>query len=365
MKNKVLACSLWTAFIFLGQISVQAVEEKGIQFYEGDWKNALQQAETKDKLLFVDAFATWCGPCKYMDKNVFTNETVASYYNENFISYKMDVDKEKELAERYKVTSMPTYLFVSEDGTLVYRKTGAMDAEEFIKVGKNALEMPGLEKKFEAGERSPGFLARYLLANVDNSEDEAIQKIAEEYFKTQKEAALLSEENFEVMSHFTKEKTSREFQYYLKNTEKYNERYGEEAANIAFQVFDGLYSKAIQENKDENIAEIQRILLQLDPIVSGEEAQKIGANAYLSFYEKTGDWTKYSSHARMFFEKYGTDNFEQVMTVCFNYYSHIDDRKELEKAIGWVKKSLTQDENYANLYVYAALLSKMGEEEEA
>ena len=44
--------------------------------------------------MFIDAYATWCGPCKYMDKNVFSNAEVAAYYNKNFVSYKLDVDKE-------------------------------------------------------------------------------------------------------------------------------------------------------------------------------------------------------------------------------------------------------------------------------
>ena len=67
---------------------------QGIIFFEGTWKEALEKAKKEDKLVFVDSYTTWCGPCIKMAKNVFTQESVGSFYNQNFINIKLDMEKE-------------------------------------------------------------------------------------------------------------------------------------------------------------------------------------------------------------------------------------------------------------------------------
>ena len=54
-------------FIFIAQLTFG----QGIDFFHGTWKEAMEKAEKEDKILFVDAFAKWCGPCKTMSKASF------------------------------------------------------------------------------------------------------------------------------------------------------------------------------------------------------------------------------------------------------------------------------------------------------
>ena len=66
---------------------------QGIEFAHGStWKEILAKAEKEDKLIFVDAYAEWCGPCKKMAKDVFTQKEVGGYFNANFVNVKMDME---------------------------------------------------------------------------------------------------------------------------------------------------------------------------------------------------------------------------------------------------------------------------------
>ncbi|CAN5254582.1 hypothetical protein BH09BAC1_BH09BAC1_09760 [soil metagenome] len=115
--------------------------DTGIAFFQGTWSEALAAAKKQKKLIFVDAYAVWCGPCKYMANNVFTDKAVGEFFNKNFINYKFDMEKGEgpEFAGKYQVQAYPTLIFVDYAGVVLYRQMGARDADGFIKLGEEAL----------------------------------------------------------------------------------------------------------------------------------------------------------------------------------------------------------------------------------
>lgn len=78
-----------TAFV----ISIYSFSQARMKFEEPDFKTVLAKAEKENKLVFFDAYAVWCGPCKLMVKNIFPLETVGDFYNANFINVKIDMEK--------------------------------------------------------------------------------------------------------------------------------------------------------------------------------------------------------------------------------------------------------------------------------
>lgn len=68
------------------------------------FQQMLQQAGSK--AVFVDFFATWCGPCRAIAP---TFERLSNTYSQA-VFLKVDVDKLEDVAQRYNVTSMPTFL---------------------------------------------------------------------------------------------------------------------------------------------------------------------------------------------------------------------------------------------------------------
>jgi len=73
-------------------INIEA-QDTGIQFVHTDWETTLKKAKEEDKLIFVDCYTDWCGPCKWMSANVFPDEKVAALYNDKFINVKINMEK--------------------------------------------------------------------------------------------------------------------------------------------------------------------------------------------------------------------------------------------------------------------------------
>jgi len=93
---------------------------------------ALQAAQSSKKPLVVDFFATWCGPCKQLEET-WADPQVASALT-RFITVKIDVDKQEQLAQQYKIEAMPTILFLAPDGKEKARQVGYMGPGDMRKL---------------------------------------------------------------------------------------------------------------------------------------------------------------------------------------------------------------------------------------
>lgn len=138
MKN-VITFSILLALI--GSLSTAHAQNNGIEFFKGSWNEALEASEKENKPIFVDAYAVWCGPCKWMSANVFTNEDVAKFYNSNFINYKFDMERGEgpEFASKYQIKAYPTLLYIDAEGAVKHRVTGMQQPDPFVKTGEVAL----------------------------------------------------------------------------------------------------------------------------------------------------------------------------------------------------------------------------------
>ncbi|MEL7341545.1 MAG: thioredoxin family protein, partial [Bacteroidota bacterium] len=106
-------------------LSTAAMAE-GIVFFEGSWSEALATARSQRKLIFVDAYTEWCGPCKMMNRNTFPSDQVGELFNSSFVNVKLDMEKGEGLtfASRYQVNAYPTLLFLNHKGEIVHKALG-------------------------------------------------------------------------------------------------------------------------------------------------------------------------------------------------------------------------------------------------
>ena len=98
-----------------------------------DYDKALQRAKKEEKFVVIDFFATWCGPCKMMERTTFADERVRRRMTE-FVPLKIDVDQQRKIAAKYGIQSLPTTAVVGSDGKLITGAIGYLDADRFLKV---------------------------------------------------------------------------------------------------------------------------------------------------------------------------------------------------------------------------------------
>jgi thioredoxin-related protein len=345
-------------------IGAAAYAQDGIVFVDKGtaWDDILAKAKTENKLIFMDAYTTWCGPCKKMTREVFPQKIVGDYYNDHFINVKMDMEKGEgvELAQRYSVQAYPTLLFISFDGSLVHRKAGYMEPPEFIALGKEASDpsrsLSAMEKRYNKGERDPVFLMEYTKARY-NAADGSHSAIANEYLDTQDDFS--TPENMKFLFRYVEDAESEGFDYIMKNREGFEEMFG--PAAVAQKVQSLIYNKIYYTDPPPTLEEIEGIFQKFYPEKSG----LLFANFKMSYYRQLGDREGYAKSAIERFDKFPSKDYSEYNEAAWTFYLVIDDKKQLKEALKWSKKSVKMAYRYENTDTVAHLYYKLGKKKAA
>jgi thioredoxin 1 len=148
MKGRILVL-LTTAVLFLlpalGTAFAGEVEWDGPSF-----DDVLKTAKSENKHVFIDFYATWCGPCKKLDKVTYQDTKVADYLN-SIVAVKYDAEKDEGevLAKKFRIRAYPTLVLLGPDGKEVDRHVGYLDAEDFLDVIKGYQEGVGTVAYYE------------------------------------------------------------------------------------------------------------------------------------------------------------------------------------------------------------------------
>jgi len=147
-------------------------------------EQASAKAKAENKLIFLDCYTQWCGPCKKMAKEVFPLEKVGAFMNPKFINLQIDMESAygAPLAKKLQIQAYPTFVIFNADAQEISRFLGYQAADEFIKVvtEKSAdNSSSNLEQRWKAGDRDPEFLMQYLKTLTASYKGDEANNVAE------------------------------------------------------------------------------------------------------------------------------------------------------------------------------------------
>ena len=146
MKNKLMILG-FGVMVTLGMVSFTTSKSEnnyekettgGMIFTEGTFAEICAKAKKEKKNIFFDAYASWCGPCKLLKRDVFTTKIAGDFFNKNFINVAMDMEKGEGsvLAPSFQISAYPTLLILNYKGEIIGRTVGYQKAEELITFAK-------------------------------------------------------------------------------------------------------------------------------------------------------------------------------------------------------------------------------------
>lgn len=137
----IITLSSWG--LLMGQVhGHKSTNPEGIKFFEGTWEEALALAKKENKLIFLDVYATWCGPCKVLKAKTFPDKEAGNYFNEHFINITLDGEKGEgvKVARQLNVAAYPSLFVLNSKGEPIVSYAGYLKPEELIQLGKAGME---------------------------------------------------------------------------------------------------------------------------------------------------------------------------------------------------------------------------------
>ena len=284
-------------FTLLMGWSVSA-SSQGISFFKGTFDEALAKAKQENKLVFVDFYATWCGPCKQMAEKVFTDEEVGKYMNDKFVCMQIDVEKEgwqKETARNFNVTVLPTLIFFKADASVASRLAGAREKADLLNAAKVVCgEQLSFEKLYDRAKSKKDLADMQLVlkqapdyvGGLEGMEAQKwivrIDKLYAEYAKMKMGPDFINKEDFQIVSKFNKKnvKDDAVMNFMAKNLEAYMNKLGEAPGILLVEYNNKVIEQLSKAGKEEYKKYLERINGDL------EAAYAIMPTGALTPYEK-------------------------------------------------------------------------------
>ena len=255
--------SLISIFAFL-MLSFTAFCQGGVNFEHITFDEALAKAKAENKLVFMDCYTSWCGPCKYMTETIFPQEKAGEFFNPKFVCVKFDMEKGEgpELAKRFGVRAYPTFLILRPDGTVQHKVVGGGELDKFIeKVEKGLNEKTSLDylnKLYEKGKMNKKQLMTYTVVLNEAYEKDKSEKVSKELEAVLKEKDKMKKEYWPILERSAY--GSDNFKLVLNNINTFNKNIGKEKVD---KYLTSCYTSAINNTLRPNTKEPLKVLQQI------------------------------------------------------------------------------------------------------
>ena len=337
---------------------------QGIDFFHGSWAEALEQAKKEEKIIFIDAYATWCGPCKRMSRDVFPDDKVGAFFNKHFINMKLDMEKGEglEFRKTYPVSAFPTLFFINGDGEVVQKVKGAQDVAGFLNLGQKVLGLSDRSEdyavEYDSGNRDPDLVYKYVKAL--NYAGKPSLRIANEYLNSQQD--LSTDFNLRFILEATTEADSKIFDMLIKNRSRIEALEGKEAVEQRIQdACLATMQKALEYQNEGLLKEAQAKMKQHYP----EVAEGFELSSDMQFALAMNDGKSYAKASKKYAKKVLNDEPDELAKLANELVKNFSNEPDAMKQAEAFAEDASKRGNKFQYYIsYAQILYLNGKAKE-
>ena len=368
-------------------LPAMAQEGKGIQFFKGTFAQALAKAKAEGKPLFVDFYAVWCGPCKKMEKQIFTQPEVGEYFNKHFIALQLDAEKPEnvDVAKTYKVEAFPTLGIFDGEGKALSINVGYMNAQELMAMAKTAVgEVKGFEQLYKEYRQNPNdltiqqdllTLAPQFLTTQDGMDAEKwvvrVRKIYQAYIeKKMSDNSLINRKDYIIIGYLGGRRIIKKYRlvdYISKNMDAWMAAVGEPAAYYVVEKNDERMLKLVKKGDESYKTYLEKIrtdykkaydVIKFTSATPYDKSRDY-YNALFAIY-KNKDVAQYLKLMRQYLATLGADAnaADYAMAAQSLYYAAGNklSAADHEQAIEWLKVAIPSEKVLMNKINYLVMV---------
>ncbi len=360
-------------------------QDKGIKFQTGlSWKQVLRKAAKENKHVMVDCYASWCVPCKQLEKNVFPEEKVGTEINSRFISIRVQMDSSKSdneeikswyaqarvFEKEYQVQAYPTILFFNSKGEALHKFVGGPPNPEYFLgqvryVDNENTQCYTLVNHYREHLQDSAFLIHAINAAVKIDDKVYKTDICDAYLNLKK--GPLTKSDYQLIMNANPSPTSKAFQIFIKNAGQVDTMFNATTADdfaqgsiAAYEVF-----PLFKDNSTVNWIQVETTLQQKYP----RYAEDVVIKTKRYYYYDRKMWNELSRTHIDYLNRFGAHmNNADINEFIWTIFAVCTDSSTLNDAVRWGAHVLLRKDgldDYNIVDTYASLLYKAGRRDEA
>lgn len=340
-----------------------------IDFESLPYDKVLKQSQEQNKLIFLYFYTDKCSACTKNCKNTFSNESVISYFNKNFINHKINCSPKSsgiEIAKKYKVNAFPTLVFINNKEEIVDFIVGAISFEKLLSIAKGTKiteqNLSFLKNEFEKGNRNQKLVSDYLKKLKQANKYREASAVFKVHFLTLSANDKISKKTWDLLLIVSTYSGSEIFKFIEEHKRKYYKICGKEQVNKFIKDIytkDFIYART-GGDRLKILKAIKKGRYSFGQEIS-ELYDVINVVSYVDYYDKkhvAERIQKYTEKANTFLKKYGDKNIDYYRHIIHFLLPCLGRKDCCPSAIKWCGKLLEKGENYKDLYLYAYILQR-------